>query len=173
MAVESEVPKFQAVLQVAPQEGIKFRMNLSKLIAVLDRERVGLESIHPDRKYLVLVQNDAAMLLPPWDLKASRISEINQLAVLLQVNHEIVLFKLDTLFRGAMETDWKTFSWNRIECLDDRHPIDELYYMMKSSQVGNGNEPLHRLIQNEVRFNWTRRLTCFGHILYLVRAGRS
>lgn len=54
-SIEPEVPQFDVILQVAAQERIKFRVDLAKLIAVLDGKRVGLESIDSDCHDLVLV----------------------------------------------------------------------------------------------------------------------
>ena len=56
-------------------------MNLTEKVAVLDRKGMRLESIDADRDDSILMENDAAMLLAPRDLKALRMSELNQLAV--------------------------------------------------------------------------------------------
>lgn len=53
--VESEVPKFKILFPITLQEGIKFGMNLSEKIAVLDGQRVRLESIDAYCKDLILV----------------------------------------------------------------------------------------------------------------------
>ena len=58
---------------------------------MLDGKRVGLETIDANCKDLILVKNDAAMLLAARDLKTPRMSEVDQLAVLLQVYHDIFL----------------------------------------------------------------------------------
>lgn len=50
-----------------------------------------LESIDADRDDLVLVQNDAAMLLSPWDFQAFIECEIDQLAMLFRINHKGLL----------------------------------------------------------------------------------
>lgn len=99
--VESEVPKFKTFLPVALQECIKFGVNLSKEIAVLDGQWVCLESIDANRKDSVLVYDHAAMFLPARDLKALRVCEVNQLAVLVGVQDHYInfLFKPNTLFR--------------------------------------------------------------------------
>ena len=60
-------------------------MHFPKQVAVLDGKRVRLESIDADREDSVLVDDHAAMLLPARDLKALRVCEVNQLAVLVWV----------------------------------------------------------------------------------------
>ena len=56
-------------------------MNLTEEVAVLDRKGMRLESIDADRDDSILMENDAAMLLAPRNLKALRMGELNQLAV--------------------------------------------------------------------------------------------
>lgn len=103
-SVEPEVPQLKPISLFALQESVKFRMHLSEEVAVLDRERVSLESINADRYDLVLVQDDAAMLLPTRNLKALRVGEVDQLAMLggVQDHYKNFLLKPDTLFRGCL-----------------------------------------------------------------------
>lgn len=61
-------------------------MNLSEEVPVLDRQRMRLVSVDAHRDDLALVQDDAAMLLPAGNLKALRVGEVDQLAVLFQVH---------------------------------------------------------------------------------------
>lgn len=87
MGVEPKVPQLKPIPAVALEEGIKFGVNLAKKITVLDCKGMRLESIDADCKDLVLVQNHAAMLLAAGDLKALRVGEVDQLAVLFRVYH--------------------------------------------------------------------------------------
>ena len=72
-------------------------MDFPEEVAVLDCKRMGLESIDADSKDLILAQDDAAMLLPARDLKALRVGEVDQLAVLFRVYHKGTSSKPDTL----------------------------------------------------------------------------
>ncbi|WP_254556734.1 hypothetical protein, partial [Salmonella enterica] len=77
--VESEVPKFKTFFPIALQERIKFGVDFSEEVAVLDGQRVRLESIDAHREDSVLMDDHAAMLLSARDLKALRVCEVNQL----------------------------------------------------------------------------------------------
>lgn len=83
-------------------------MHLTKEVAMLDGKRVSLESIDSDSDDLVLVEDDTAMLLAAWNLKALRVSKVNQLAMLFWIQvHYYFLFKPDTLFRECIGTQQK------------------------------------------------------------------
>lgn len=85
--VEAEVPEFDPALLVAPQQGIKFRMNLIEKIAVLCGERVRLVAVGANGNDSLLGNDDGAMLLPTRDRKALLHGEVHQLPVLVRINH--------------------------------------------------------------------------------------
>jgi hypothetical protein len=92
-------------------------MHLTEEVAVLDGKRMRLETIYANGKDSVLVQDDAAMLLPARNLKTLRIGEVNQLAVFFRINHDKDSCSIPTLlFMGVSEIGLKTFYWISKEC---------------------------------------------------------
>lgn len=76
LVVESKVPQLQSFPAITFEECIKFRMNFTEHISVLDCKWMSFESIDADRKNLILVHYDATMLLSPWNLKAMYMSKV-------------------------------------------------------------------------------------------------
>lgn len=73
-------------------------MDFTEEVAVLDREGMRLESIDSYRDDSILMENDAAMLLAPRDLKALRMRELNQLAVFRWVQDIRIFHSTPTLY---------------------------------------------------------------------------
>lgn len=90
--IESEIPQFKTIPAVTFEKCIKFRMNFTKQIAMLDGKRMRLEAIDSNGKNLILVHNDTAMFLATRNLKTFTVGKQNQFLVFGGFQDHLSLF---------------------------------------------------------------------------------